>query len=69
MIRWKKLTEEEYQSEDQRFRIVREASPVIKGEQWTLKDEKDSSTVNYTFKTILDCKLKAETIHKISKRR
>lgn len=68
MIRWKKQEDETLRSEDDRFLIV-ESHDSAHGDQWILHDQKDSLTGSYAFRTQLDCKLKAETLHKLSRPR
>ena len=65
MIKWKKIEAGEYMSEDGRFQILKTWDRIY-GNHWRLRDINDPNYYMglYNEKTLLDCKLKAETLNK-----
>ena len=67
MISWKRIEAGEYESEDGRFHILKTWDRVY-GNHWQLRDrnEPDIYKGRYDESSLLDCKLKAETLGKNS---
>lgn len=67
MIKWKKIEAGEYESEDGRFHILKTWDRIY-GNHWQLHDSNESDYYKglYHENTLLDCKLKAETVNKIT---
>jgi hypothetical protein len=63
MIAWKRIEAGEYESEDGRFHILKTWNRIY-GNHWQLQDknEPDYYKSLYDEQTLLDCKMKAETI-------
>lgn len=63
MIKWMKIQAGEYESADSRFYITKTWNR-LDGNHWQLQDknEHDRYKGTYVEKSLLDCKLKAETI-------
>ena len=63
MIKWKRIEAGEYESEDERFTILKTWNRIY-GNHWQLCDrnERDHYKGLYQEYTLLDCKLKAEII-------
>lgn len=63
MIAWKRIEAGEYESEDGRFHILKTWDRIY-GNHWQLQDknEPDYYKSLYDEQTLLDCKMKAETI-------
>lgn len=69
MIKWKRIEPGEYESEDGRFYILKSWDRVY-GDHWKLRDKYDPDMFKGTYheKTLLDCKLKAESFFYNGKR-
>ena len=63
MIQWKKIEAGEYVSKDDRFHILKTWNRIY-GNHWQLQDrsEPDYYKSIYHEQTLLECKLKAETL-------
>lgn len=63
MIKWNKLDAGEYQSEDERFKIMKSWDRIY-GNHWILHDynEEDYYKGDYHEQTLRDCKAKAEVL-------
>lgn len=65
MIKWKRIEAGEYESEDNRFHITKTWDRIY-GDHWRLLDRNADDYYKglYHENTLLDCKLKAETLNK-----
>ena len=63
MIKWTRIEAGEYESEDKRFRIMKDYDRIY-GEHWTLYDQTidDWYKMQYHEATLKECKLKAEVL-------
>ena len=63
VIKWNKIEAGDYKSDDERFHIIKTWNRVY-GNHWQLYDSNSTDYYKglYQERTLLDCKLKAETI-------
>ena len=63
MIKWIRLEAGEYESDDERFYILKSYNRIY-GEHWSLRDRQDPDSYKGTYveETLLNCKLRAEEI-------